>query len=178
MNPKKHYLAALAPALALILAAPAFAEGKGDRAQKAIAAAEAKLETARASGAATDMPQEFAHAQQALSDAKEDVGAGKKEDAIMAANHAGALADAVVLEQQKHKDMAAARQHEMAEHQVDAAQQTAVAAQQTASSAQADAAAARQQAADASARADARPSWPQPPPRTRPRRHHGDDLRA
>src|ERR1700712_262104 len=105
MNLKSHYVAALAPALALIMTAPAYAAGKGDRAQQAIAAAQAKLETARASGAATDMPEEFARAQQALADAREDVSAGKKEDAIMAANHSAALADAVVLGEQKHKDM-------------------------------------------------------------------------
>ena len=57
MTAKTHYLAALAPALALILSAPAYAEGKGDRAQEAIAAAQAKLDTARTSGAATDVPQ-------------------------------------------------------------------------------------------------------------------------
>ena len=44
MNLKTHYLAALAPALGLILASPAFAEGKGDRAQIAMAAAQAKLD--------------------------------------------------------------------------------------------------------------------------------------
>jgi hypothetical protein len=151
MNSKTPYLAALAPALALILAAPAYAESTGDRAQEAIA----KLQTAQTAGAATDVPQEYAQAQQALADAREDVAEGKKEDAIMAANHSAALADAVVLEAQKHRDMAAARQNDMAQQQVNAAQQSAAAAQQTASSAQQDAAAARQQAADASQRADA-----------------------
>lgn len=155
MQSKTGYFAALAPALALILAAPGYAESKGDRAQEAIAAAQAKIDTARTAGAATAGPQEFAHALQALADAREDVSAGKKEDAILAANHAAALADAVVLEQQKHKDEAAARQTDAAQQQVSAAQQSAVAAQQTASAAQQDAAAARQQAADASARAAA-----------------------
>lgn len=136
-----------ASALALTISAPAFAEGKGDRAQKEIAAARAKVDTAKSMGVASELPIGVARAEEALKTAQEEVSSGHKESAIKDAIHAQAMADAAIGEMQKRKDAAVADQQQAA------ATQTA-AAQDQAADANARAAAAERSAAQSAQAAD------------------------
>jgi hypothetical protein len=130
-----------------LLAAPVLAEGKGDRAQKAIAEAQGKVDAAGKAGAAWT-PDLQSRAEAALRAAHEDVSAGHKEQAIADANRASELADMVIGHAAQARDAATSAQI------ANAAAQTA-AAQQQAQDAQQQAAAASQDAAAANARADA-----------------------
>lgn len=159
----------LAPAvatLALVLAfgaTPAQAAGKADRARAAIATAEGKIQAGDAAGVGTTLPARQAEARHALNTAKEDLSAGRKEDAIAAANRASAIAEAALGEAQKRKEAdAQANAAQAAQAQADAAaaqQQAALSQQQQADAAakaqqaQASAQLAQQQAADANSRA-------------------------
>lgn len=137
--------ASLIPALALI-AAPALAAGKGDRAQMAIAAASAKVDTASRLAATGDVPRLQAEAAAALRAAQEDVSAGHKERAIADANHAAELADMAIGIAQRNQNAQrenAAAAADAARQQAAAANARADAAEQAAASAAADAAAAR-----------------------------------
>jgi hypothetical protein len=134
----------------LALASPAQAEGKGDRAQQAIAAASAKVDTAAKIGAIGDVPHLVAQAEAALRAAKEDVAAGHKSTAIEDANKASMLADTAIGISQKHKAEAvqdaradAAAATAAAQDSAAAANARADAAQQAAAASAADAAAAR-----------------------------------
>ena len=137
-----------ASALALAISGPAHAEGKGDRAQKEIAAARAKVDTVKSMGAASEMPIGVARAEETLKTAQEEASSGHKESAIKDAIHAQAMADAAIGEMQKRKDAAVAAQQQAA------AEQTA-AAQDRAADATARAAAAEQSAAQSAQAADA-----------------------
>lgn len=146
----KHLLTGIAAAgvLAMAAASPALAEGKGDRAQQAMAEAQGKIDTAG------KLPQvgETAHleidAQNALRQAHELVSAGHKEEAIHAALHASELADratAVSLQQQHAANVDARSNAAAAQSDAAQANARADAAEGAAKAAQADAAAARAQ---------------------------------
>jgi hypothetical protein len=129
-----------------VSASPAMAEGKADRAKKAIAVAEAKIGAADTAGADTLLAVDQAKAKQALADAREDLSAGRKEEAINTANHAAMIADANIGEAQRMKaERTAAR--------VEAARTNAAVAQQQASEANVQASVAAQQVAAANDRA-------------------------
>lgn len=129
-------------ALAFILASPALAQGKADRARAAIAAAEAKIQAGDTAGVGAALPNRQAEARASLNTAKEDLAAGRKEEAIARANQASTIAEAAIGEAQQRKSAEAA-----------SAQQQANDANTKVQQAQTDAALAQQQAADASARA-------------------------
>jgi len=132
--------------LAVTWAAPAMAEGKADRAKKAIAVAEAKISAADTAGADTMLAVDQAKAKQALADAREDLSAGRKEEAIETANHAAMIADANLGEAQRIKA-------ERNVARVEAAKTNAVVAQQQANEANMQASVAAQQVAAANERA-------------------------
>lgn len=150
-------------ALLAVSASPALAEGKGDRAQKAIAEARGKIDAAHHAGTMGEVPGLTARAEAALRAAEEDVHAGHKTAAIQAANHASELADTAigVANKQRAEDHAAMAADMAAQTQ--AAQQTAAAAQDAAAAANQRAAAAEQQAAAAQAQADALRNQPPAP---------------
>ena len=89
--------------LALLVAGPALAEGKGDRAQEAIARASGKIDAANKLGVGGEVPGMIARAQAALDTAKEDAASGHKEAAIADANHASQLADTALGVAQKRQ---------------------------------------------------------------------------
>lgn len=160
---KTRIVAPLLAASAMIagFSAPAHAEGKADRARKAIAAAEAKIDTADQLGTAEFRPGETAQAKAALAHAKENLSAGHKPEAIDDAIHAQALADTAIGMMQKHQAQVADRQAAhtaaaladaqgqavQAQSQVDAANARADMAAAAAQSSAAEAASARQAAA-------------------------------
>ena len=155
----------LAPAvatLALVLAfgSPVQAAGKADRARAAIATAEGKIQAGDAAGVSTVLPARQAEARHALNTAKEDLGAGRKEDAVANANRASAIAEAALGEAKNRQEADAAAQQERAQADGAAAQQAAQQEAQAradasaqAQQAQASAQLAQQQAADAERRA-------------------------
>lgn len=149
-------------ALLALTAAPAMAEGKGDRAKKAIAEAQGKVDAAGTAGAGGDAPRLTVEAQAALRTARDDFAAGHKESAIAAANHASQLADSAIAVSGQRK----------AQNQADAAATTAAAQQETAAAREAAdaantrAASAEQTAASASAEAQALRNTPPPAPVT------------
>ncbi|MDB5715364.1 MAG: hypothetical protein JWO15_2761 [Sphingomonadales bacterium] len=134
----------------LMLANPAYAEGKADRARAAIAEASGKIDAANKLGANGEVPRLQAEAQAALRSARENLASGHKEEAIADANHASTTADLAIGEAQKNRMNAERAQRSNAEATAAVAQQDAAAAnaradaaQQSAASAAADAAAAR-----------------------------------
>jgi hypothetical protein len=92
----------MATALCLSFAAPAYAEGKADRARAAIAEAQTKIDTAESLGTSTAQPGRTAEANAALARAKENLAAGHKPEAIADAIHASALADTAMGQMQKN----------------------------------------------------------------------------
>ena len=96
-------------ALAAMLAfsAPAFAEGKHDRAEQAIAEARAKIDASAKVGATTQTPRLQADAQAQLRAAEEHLAAGKKAEAIDDAHRASQLADTALGEAQRAHNEAA-----------------------------------------------------------------------
>lgn len=92
----------MATALCLSFAAPAYAEGKADRARAAIAEAQTKIDTAESMGTSTAQPGRTAEANAALARAKENLAAGHKPEAIAEAIHASALADTALGQMQKN----------------------------------------------------------------------------
>jgi hypothetical protein len=125
------------------LPASAFAEGKTDQAQKAIAAAQAKIEASNTVGAAGDAPRFQAQAVAALQLARDELAHHQKDAAIRDAAHASELADMALSASSRARlnDQQAAT--ETAQRQAAAANARAADAQATAAAAQADAAAAR-----------------------------------
>lgn len=143
-------LPALTSAVILVSSTAAQAESKTDRARQAIAVAETKIHAAEGAGASTATPNQVARADEVLADARAELRSGYKDQAILDANHAGALADASTGE--THRLEAAS-----ANNAVEAARSEAAGAREQANEAtehaQAEAADARQQAAEANARA-------------------------
>jgi len=140
--------AALSAALAL--STPAFAAGKHERAQAAIAEARAKIDASAKVGASAQTPQLQADAQAALRIAVERLARGDKVEAIAAAHRASQLADTAMGETQRARasnaQAATAEARDAAadaQVQAAAANARADAAQQATANAQADAAAAR-----------------------------------
>lgn len=173
MSRRTSTLRAASIATLLAMAAPALAEGKGDRAQQAIAEAQGKIDAMNRSGAAQAQPAMTARASAALRSAQEAVSAGHKEQAIADANNASRLADTALGEAAKNQQQAAAQQQADAAAAVGAAQQDAAAAAAQANSANLRANAAQQQAsdaqqaaADAQVQADALRAQPAPAPTT------------
>lgn len=147
---RSHFLtgsATLAACLSL-LATPAFA-GKKDRAQAAIAAAEAKIQTNDSMGVATTLPARQAEARELLNNAKADLKAGHKTEALEEANRAAAMAEAALGETQKRKAAEADAQTEQAQAAAANAQADAQAANARAANAETTAAVASVQAAAA-----------------------------
>jgi hypothetical protein len=148
---KRKYPASIAAlSLCLFLASPALAEGKGDRAQKAIAEASGKIDAALRVGGAGNAAEMQLRAQALLRAAREDIAHGDKDQAIADANHASTLADASIVEAQRSHARAenAERAHNQAvtaeaQNEANAANVRADQAQQAAAAAQADAAKAR-----------------------------------
>ncbi|WP_210358820.1 hypothetical protein [Sphingomonas beigongshangi] len=146
-------LATAVSGLALI-AGPALAEGKTDRARAAIAEARGKVETLGTINAAGDVPRLVAQAQAALRTAEDDLKGSHKEQAIADAHRASELADTAIGLSQKQQQQsqaadvaAAAATTAAAERQAADANARAAAAEQAADAAAADAAAARTAAA-------------------------------
>lgn len=143
-------LSSVALASVLAFSAPAFAEGKHDRAEQAIAEARAKIDASAKVGATTETPRLQADAQAQLRAAEEHLAAGKKAEAIDDAHRASQLADTALGQAQRahndaaHAATANARNVAMdAQADAAAANARANAAEQAAASAAADAAAAR-----------------------------------
>lgn len=148
-----------------LVAGPALAEGKTDRARAAIAEARGKVETLATLNAAGDVPRLVAQAQAALRAAEDDLKGSHKEQAIADAHRASELADTAIGLSQKQQAQAqteavaaAAATTAAAQQEADAARARAAAAEAAAQSAAADAAAARTAAAT--------PPQPQPQPVT------------
>jgi len=134
----------------LMLATPAFAEGKADRARAAIAEASGKIDAVDKVGVGAETPRLTARAAAQLRTAQESLKAGHKEDSIAQAHRASELADIALGEAQKrHAEMQAAHvdQQAAAAVAVQDANARADSAQAAAASAAADAAAARAAAA-------------------------------
>ncbi len=129
-------------AMILALGTPAHAAGKAERARTAIAHAEGRIQAGDAAGVAAVLPDRQAEARKALNTAKEDLAAGRKEEAISEANRATAIAEAALGQSQQIKA-------EQANAQAQQAQDVQARAQQ----AEVNATVAQQQAADATARA-------------------------
>jgi hypothetical protein len=132
----------------LLMAGPAFAEGKGDRAKEAMAAAAAKVEAANKIGATGETPRLQAQAQAALRAAHESYAAGHKEESIAQANRATQLSDEAIGTTQKNRAQDNREQRA-------ATEATAAAAHEDAAAANARADAAQQSAAIATAQANA-----------------------
>ncbi len=139
-------LAAAPGALIVLTATPAHAEGKGDRADKAIAEASGKVDIAAKLPTAGAVPQMQADASAALREARELRSSGKKDEAIALAMKASEISDRAVAEAK----MAQAQNNAAASADVASAQASAAdanaradAAEQAARAASADAAAAR-----------------------------------
>lgn len=144
-------------AMMVVIAGPAAAEGKADRARAAIAAAAGKVDTASKLGTGGELPRMTAAAAAALASAREDLATGHKDEAIADANHAAQLADTAIGEAQRMR--VGAEQQQRAE-----AQSSAANAQQDAAAANARADAAQQSAAASAAEATALRNAPPPAP--------------
>src|SRR5579875_2024271 len=114
---------------ALVVATPALAQGKHDRAKMAMAAAQAKITSAGNLGVEGDAPRLLVEAQAALRSAHEDLSAGHKEASIRDANHASELADEAMAKAHAEHDAAAAAQRQDAAAAINDAQQQAAEAQ-------------------------------------------------
>ncbi len=154
-------LLARAAALSALLATPALAEGKKDRAQEAVAAARAKVDIAAKLGATGEVPRLQAAAAAALRTAEEDLKQNHKDQAIAGANHAQQLAEEAIGYTQRNQADAASAQVNAASAGTAAAQDQAAQAKADAAAANARAAAAEQAAA--SAQADAAAARAAPP---------------
>ncbi|WJS97166.1 hypothetical protein [Novosphingobium humi] len=148
-----HSTLLAATMLAVAWSTPAMAEGKADRAKKAIAVAEAKISAADTAGADTLLAVDQAKAKQALADAREDLSAGRKEEAIETANHAAMIADANLGQAQRMKAQHTAARVEAAK--TDAAIAQAQASEATQQAAAQQVAAANERAANAEQAAQA-----------------------
>src|ERR1700712_5235922 len=109
----------------MLLATPAFAEGKADRARAAIAEASGKIDAANKLGANGEVPRLQPEAQAALRSARENLASGHKEEAIADANHASTTADLAIGEAQRHRVNAERAQRSNAEATAASAQQDA-----------------------------------------------------
>jgi hypothetical protein len=137
---------AAAPGALIVLAAPALAEGKGDRADKAIAEAQGKVDIAAKLPTVGDVAHMQADASTALRESREARSAGHKDQAIELAMKASEISDRAVAEAKTAQSQAAATASaDVASAQANAADATAraEAAEQAARTAAADAAAAR-----------------------------------
>lgn len=148
-----HSTLLAATMLAVAWSTPAMAEGKADRAKKAIAVAEAKISAADTAGADTLLAVDQAKAKQALAAAREDLSAGRKEEAIETANHAAMIADANLGQAQRMKAEHTAARVEAAK--TDAAIAQAQASEATQQAAAQQVAAANERAANAEQAAQA-----------------------
>lgn len=132
----------------LFASGAAMAEGKADRARKAIAEAQGKIEAANKLAPNGEVPNLQAGAVSSLKLAREDLKSGNKDQSIAEAIHAGELADRAIGVSQRmqsaqadqHAADAAAAQQEAA-----SANARAESAEASANAAAADAAAARAQ---------------------------------
>ncbi len=129
------------------LSSPALA-GKNDRAQEAIAVAKGKIDAADKVGASAEAGGLQMKARDALRNAQALLSDGKKDAAILEAQHSGELADQALVVTDKRKTMAQTGARQDAEAAAASAQQSAAEANQRAASAE-------QSAATANAEADA-----------------------
>ena len=143
MNRKSVILMGFVASTALVMPTAASAEGKTDKARKAIAAAQAKIDAANIVGAAGDAPRLHAQAVTRLHLAQDELAHHAKDAAIRDATRASELADQALSVSQRERTNA--QQATTAEAQRQAAEANARAsnAQAAAAAAQADAAAAR-----------------------------------
>ena len=143
MNRKSLILVGFVVSTVLAMPTAALAEGKTDKARKAIAAAQAKIDAANIVGAAGDAPRLHAQAVTTLHLAQDELAHHAKDAAIRDATRASELADQALSVSQRERTNA--QQATTAEAQRQAAEANARAsnAQAAAAAAQADAAAAR-----------------------------------
>ena len=140
----KHLLTlALAASACLALPTAASAEGKTDRARKAIAAAQAKIDAANIVGAAGDAPRLHAEAVATLHRAQDELDHHAKDDAIRDATRASEIADQALAASRRDRTNEQRGAVNAAQSQAAEANARAAAAQASAAAAQADAAAAR-----------------------------------
>lgn len=138
----------LATALALSALPVAAFAGKHEQAVEAIAQARGKIQAGDKVGTNAQAPELQDQARAALAKAEALLSDGKKADAIIAAQHAGDLADQAIVSADNHK-MSAERDRRLD------AQGAAIDAQQAAANATVRADVAQQAAANANVRADA-----------------------
>lgn len=139
-------MAAAPGALIALSGTAAMAEGKGDRADKAIAEAQGKVDMAAKLPVHGNVADMQAQASAALRDAREAQASGHKEAAINQAMKASEIADRAMAEArtaQADVNASHAADVQAAQQAAMAANDRAAAAEQTAQAAQADAAAAR-----------------------------------
>lgn len=138
----------LATALALATLPVAAYAGKHEQAVEAIAQARGKIQAGDKVGTGAQAPELQAQARAALANAETLLSRGKKSDAIIAAQHAGDLADQAIVSADNRK-MSAERDRRLD------AQSSAIDAQQSAANANVRADSAQQAVATANVRADA-----------------------
>jgi hypothetical protein len=131
--------------------------GKAERARTAIAEAQGKVDAGSRIGAGGEAPALHDRAKIALANARADLANGKKDQAIIEAQHASELAG-MAIEAADHRKVAAERAER---HDAEAA---AAQSQQAAAAANDRADAAQQAAATATAQADALRNAPPPAP--------------
>lgn len=143
MTRKSLLVLGIAASTALCLPSTAFAEGKTDRARKAIAAAQAKIDAANIVGATGDAPRLHAQAVAMLRQAQDELDHHAKDAAINDAKRAADIADMGLAASQRDRNENQHAATAAAEHQAAEANARAADAQASAAAAQADAAAAR-----------------------------------
>ncbi len=143
MNGKQFLALGLAASACMTMSTAASAEGKTDRARKAIAAAQAKIDAANIVGAAGDAPRLHAQAVSTLHTAQDELNHHAKDDAFRDATRASELADQALAASQSERNAAQQAATADAQRQAEDANSRAASAQAAAAAATADAAAAR-----------------------------------
>ena len=138
----------LATVLSLSTLSVAAHAGKHEQAVEAIAQARGKIQAGDRVGTSAQAPEAQAEARAALTNAEDLLARGKKDDAIIAAHHAGDLADRAIVNADNRRMAAEHDRH------LDA-QAATMDAQQSAANANARADSAQQAVANANVRADA-----------------------
>ncbi|WP_213980855.1 hypothetical protein [Sphingomonas sp. dw_22] len=88
---------------ALLIATPALAQSRIDRARTAVTEASAKVEAAQTAGAATYAPDTMGRAQEALRGARDQLAHDNRDSTISEAHRASGLADQALAESERNK---------------------------------------------------------------------------
>lgn len=163
----------LASVLALSTFSVAAYAGKHEQAVEAIAQARGKIQAGDRVGTSAQAPEAQAAARAALTNAEDLLARGKKDDAIIAAHHAGDLADRAIISADNRRMAAEHDRHLDAQAATMDAQQSAAnanvradAAQQSAALANSRAESAQMAASAANAQTQALINAPRPAPTT------------